>query len=239
MQAIFAQLTVAIKRKQYEEMIKRRLKLEETISKISSRFVGVSNPDTAITGSLKDIGRLCGAGRAYLFQFSADGKTMSNTHEWCAGGVSPQIDKLRNLPIETFPWWIVKLRRGESIHITDISKMPDKAAAEREILESQGIKSLLALPVYIMDELAGFIGFDKVKETGGWSDYDISILGLTAEIIGKVLERRSFEEKIFRQKDLLSSTIESLPYPFYVIDAKDRTIKLANSATYAAACKKI
>ncbi|MCP4710084.1 MAG: PAS domain S-box protein, partial [Planctomycetes bacterium] len=41
------------------------------------------------------------------------------------------------------------------------------------------------------------------------------------------------ETKIRRQNKFLNSVIESLGHPFYVIDAKDHSIKLANSAAHA------
>jgi len=44
--------------------------------------------------------------------------------------------------------------------------------------------------------------------------------------------RTHVEEKIRQQKDFLNTVIESLPNPFYVVDAKDFTIKIANSAAY-------
>lgn len=42
--------------------------------------------------------------------------------------------------------------------------------------------------------------------------------------------RKRTEEQIRRQNDFLNLVIESLPHPFYVIDAKDFTLKMANSA---------
>ncbi len=48
-----------------------------------------------------------------------------------------------------------------------------------------------------------------------------------------ITERKSMEEKIHQQKDLLRSAIESLPHPFYIIDADDYKIKMANTAASA------
>jgi len=45
-----------------------------------------------------------------------------------------------------------------------------------------------------------------------------------------ITERKQAEEKIRQQNEFLNNVLESLTYPFYVIDAKDYTIKLANSA---------
>ncbi|MHC5060517.1 MAG: PAS domain S-box protein [Planctomycetota bacterium] len=52
-----------------------------------------------------------------------------------------------------------------------------------------------------------------------------------------ITERRRAEEQVRRQTDFLRSAIDSLTHPFYVIDADDYTIKLANRE--AAASKSI
>ncbi len=158
------------------------------------------------------MGRLSKASRSYLFLLREDKTTMDNTHEWCAEGGSPQIDNLKNLPCDMFPWWMTKLCKRGVIHITDVSKMPAEANAEKEILESQDIKSVLVLPLYIGKELAGFIGFDNVTDTGEWSDDDLAMLRMSSEIIGNALDLKQAEE---REKQLqaqlhLSSRLASI-----------------------------
>jgi len=192
-----------------EETIKRRFEFERTVSTISSRFINVSNIDDAINTSLGDMGRACGVSRTYLFLFHQDGAFMDNTHEWCAEGVSPQIDNLQNLPCEMLPWWMRKLHDEAVIHIKDVSKMPAEAKAEKEILENQDIKSLLVLPIYLKGELAGFIGFDNVMETGEWSDDDLALLRTSSEIIGNALERQRSEEAL-RESELRFRTLFNL-----------------------------
>jgi PAS domain S-box-containing protein len=44
-----------------------------------------------------------------------------------------------------------------------------------------------------------------------------------------VTDRKSAEEKLKEQKDFLSTVLNSLSYPFYVVSADDYTIKMANS----------
>lgn len=43
-------------------------------------------------------------------------------------------------------------------------------------------------------------------------------------------ERRQAEDRIQKQNEFLEDVLESLPYPFYVVDASDYTIKMVNSA---------
>jgi PAS domain S-box-containing protein len=49
-------------------------------------------------------------------------------------------------------------------------------------------------------------------------------------IVRDITERKRAEENIKQQKEFLNNIIESLTYPFYVLDANDYTIKMANSA---------
>jgi len=203
---------------QAEEKIKFRVELEKTISFISSRFVGISDIDESINAMLEDIGKLSGASRAYLFLFNEDGATMDNTHEWCAEGVSPQIDNLKSCPMDMAPWWMKKLRNNETIHIIDVSKLPVEAQAEREILENQDIKSLLVLPLYIGGELNGFIGFDNVIKTGSGTDTDITLLRLSSEILGSALERKKAEETLRRSKEFAENLIASMRSGFSILD---------------------
>lgn len=221
-----------IKRKQSEDMHRKRLKLEEMVSKISSGFLETDEIDQAIDESLRDLGLACTADRAYLSRYRDDGAAYDATNEWCARGVKAQKGILQNMTTERFNWWRSRIQKGKIVHISDVESLPQEAAAEREALTKLGVKSLLALPVYIVNKVVGFIGVDRLKNTGGWTEDDFILLHLAAELIGKAIERQSYEQQITEQKDLLWRTIDSLPHPFYVLDAKDFTVTLANSATH-------
>ena len=199
-----------VEHKEAEETIKRRLESEKTISKISSRFVTALNLDDAINKSLKDMGVLTTASRSYLFMLKKDATSMDNTHEWCAEGVTPQIDNLKDLPVDTFPWWMEKLYRGEIIHIEDVSKLPPEAKAEKEILESQDIKSLLVFPLNVKGKLAGFIGFDNVMATGKWRDEDVVLLRIFSELLGSAFERKEAEEELRIRNEAIASSINAI-----------------------------
>ena len=105
-----------------DEQLKRRLEFEKTISQISSRFVKVSDIDEAINTSFAEVSRVSGASRVYLFLFNKDLTTMDNTHEWCANGVSPQIDRLKNITSAMFLWWMKKLKKKERLSTSRMSR---------------------------------------------------------------------------------------------------------------------
>lgn len=184
------------KRKIIEESLTHRLAFEQLVSKISSRFISFTDLNYAINISLEDMGRFSGASRAYIFLFNDDNSKMNNTHEWCSEGVTPEIENLKDLPSNTFPWWMSKLRKGEIILITDVAKLSEEAKSEKGILEAQGIASVVVLPIYVHKKLHGFIGFDNIIATKGWKREDLSLLQLTSEIFSNAFERLSVDQAL-------------------------------------------
>ncbi|MEE8599107.1 MAG: ATP-binding protein, partial [Dehalococcoidales bacterium] len=53
-----------------------------------------------------------------------------------------------------------------------------------------------------------------------------------AQRLGDIVERRRAEEKERQQNEFLNIVMESLTHPFYVIDASDYTVKMANEAAH-------
>lgn len=185
-------------RKQTEEALQSQLKFEKMVAAISTRFANISEGklDETIDHVLKLSGEFFNVDRSYLFQFSADGKLMDNTHEWCAPGIEPQIDNLQEIPAEAIPWWMEKLNSFEVINVYCVEDMPLFAAAEKEILKSQSIQSVLVVPMSFAGKLTGFIGFDSVEDKKLWKEEQISILIVLADIISNALVRQQREDRI-------------------------------------------
>jgi len=203
-----AKTSAEIERNQAEAALSRRLETEKLVTSISAQFINVrpESLDQAISMSLQRIGEFSGVDRCYLFQLSADGSTMDNTHEWCMPGIEPQIDALQGLPVEKFSYSMSKMLAGETFHVPQVADLPAEAGQEAEEFEKQGIQSLINVPVRIGGVTAGFLGFDMVRETKTWSEQDRRIIPLVGEIFAMALERKRFEEdtrKSLREKEVL------------------------------------
>jgi GAF domain-containing protein len=110
------------------------------------------------------------ADRSYVFQFSDDQKSVSCTHEWCAEGIKPTIERIQNDPVETFPWAMKKFLRGDMVLVPRLSDLPAEAINEKQEFEQQGIQSILAVPMIISGEVMGFIGLDSVRDEKMWAE---------------------------------------------------------------------
>ena len=184
--------------------------LETYISTISSRFLANNEIDEDINASLRDMGILSGASRTYLFLFNKERNVVTNKHEWCAEGVSPQIHIHQNLDFKTLPWWMKQLTSGNIINIINLSDLPDEAKNTKEFLELQGVHSVLVYPLYIKGVTAGFIGFNKISTAIEWSEEAYSILRISSQIIGNALERDIIEQLLKISEEKYRLIIENI-----------------------------
>jgi two-component sensor histidine kinase len=106
-----------------------------------------------------------------------------------------------------FPWWIEKLEKRENIVIPDVSVLPPEAAAEKEIIQSQGVRSLLVVPIDSKEgKLLGFMGFDDTEKCRAWSEEDIRLLRVASEMIARYFWRKQTEDQLkvsLKEKDIL------------------------------------
>ncbi len=190
-------------RKRAEEEILYRLKLESAIARISALLMSADDLDVALNIALGELGNTVDVNRACIFMLKDDGAKMDNTHEWCADGTEPQIENLQDLDTAIFPWGMTKLYQNENIIVSDVSKLPPEARAEKEILEARKIYSLLIVPMYSRDRLLGFIGFDDTEKTRHWRDENVNILHLASDTLVAFMARNQAEEELKRRKEEL------------------------------------
>ena len=112
---------------------------------------------------LASIGQNVGADRCYVYRFWDPEKTSmcTNTHEWCAEGITPEIGGQQTCDLAILVEFNAHIKSGRDFLFTDIAKID---AGSREWLAPQGIKSLIATPlVGTNGQICGFAGFDFVK----------------------------------------------------------------------------
>ncbi len=197
---------------QNEQMLSYQLAFEKLLGSISARFLNADDTDLdeAIQNTLQEIGSLVGADRAYVFLFSYFKQVMSNTHEWCADGISPQKDTLQNLPLEDYLWLTNELSKSDYLYIPLVEEMAESAQMEKENLARQEIQSVLHVPLIIDKKLSGFLGFDAVRSPREWTQEDINILSIIAKIFVCAKERKRSQESLRIVTQLLDSIDEGI-----------------------------
>jgi GAF domain-containing protein len=138
---------------------------------------------------LASIGDLIQADRSYIFDFSLNNTIMSNTYEWCAENIEPQIDNLKNLPVENFKFFIETLTEKEIVSYSNLNQIPESENYLRQHLEKQNIQSILVIPMKKHGQLCGYLGFDSVQKEVVWDDQAIFLLRMVGDMLIKNQER--------------------------------------------------
>lgn len=165
-------------------------------AKLASSFINlpIDEIDAGINQALADIGALVSADRVYIFIYHPGTFVACNTHEWCAQGIEPVIDQLQSVSMDLMPDWIAAHDQRKAFWIDDVKQLP--AGSVRELLEPQGIRSLITLPMISPNGRVGFVGFDSVRSTNNFDHDEISLLHLFAQMLLNVTERRTAEAKL-------------------------------------------
>ena len=205
-------------------------KYHRYLSDLASNLIScpVAEIDGTIEQALATIGDLAGVDRAYVFQMGEDGSTASNTHEWCAPGIEPQIENLQNVPVASIPWWMSRLERLEVIVVPRVDRLPPEAAPEKRILEDQDIQSVVFAPMIRGGHRAGFVGLDAVREPRIWSDRLQGQIKLLGRILSHALGRKRAEEALLDSESKLRTFVDAVQGPAFLID-RDRRVAMANA----------
>ena len=116
----------------------------------------------AIQATLKIIGEYTEAERVFVFDRIGETKTeYTNSYEWCAEGVEPQMEYLQHVPSIMMPYWNETFEKGASIVIPDLEEIADQMPSEYNMLKIQDVHSEIAVPIFYKDRLTGFIGLDN------------------------------------------------------------------------------
>jgi GAF domain-containing protein len=68
------------------------------------------------------------------------------------------------------------IKKQESLIIPSIQDLPETWQTERQHLGQQGIQSLVSIPMFIENDLIGFVGLDSVTNKREYTTSEVNIL---------------------------------------------------------------
>ncbi len=177
--------------------------LLRVLTQLATRFINLPVSEIAleINHAIAEIGIFAEVDRVYIFDYDWEADTMSNTYEWCSEGTSPEIDNLKDIPNSLLPDWVASHRKGEMTHVPRVSDL-DPQDNLRKILEPQQILSLITIPLMDGEVCLGYVGFDAVKTERLFSDSELSLLRIFAELLTN-LKIKQLTENILHQNKLV------------------------------------
>ena len=213
---------------------------QNSISYSLLAFLQSDNIAEIINQILDDLLRQFGGDRTYIVEIDRKKKVQNCTYEATAEGVSEERNNLQNILWDESFWWNRQLSNRKSIILNTLDDMPQEAQEYRNLLESQNIKSLMAVPLVSKDRVWGYMGIDMVKDYRSWTNVDLQWFSSLANIISICIELRKSElqakedrlaldhsEKILRNiYKNLPAGIELYDKDGYLVDINDKELEI-------------
>jgi PAS domain S-box-containing protein len=181
---------------------KKNGELLEILVRIAGKYINlpIDQVEHTIKESIREMGVFVEADRTYIFDYDFADNTCSNTYEWCRDGVHPEIDNLQKVSLDKIPQWVEHHSKGLELYYDNVPGLADNNPS-KEILEAQGIKSMLCLPMIYNDELLGFVGFDSVRNYYIYSEKEKMLLKVFAQMLVNIKLRKNSIEQLSVAKE--------------------------------------
>ncbi|MCD8278382.1 sensor domain-containing diguanylate cyclase/phosphohydrolase [Enterocloster citroniae] len=185
--------------------------------------------DRAVESVLELLGERLQVSRAYVFENSEDNLFYSNTFEWCAEGIEPQKDKMQNMAYSEFDsdYRDYFNERG-ILYCDDIGKFPRDI---RELMESQGIQSMLQCAIKDNGVFKGWVGFDDCTSKCLWTINQIEVLSFISELLSLFLLKQRAQDNVMELAGDLRAVLDHQNSWIYVVDIGTRELLYINEKT--------
>ena len=191
-----------------EQDLEKRDLLLTTINTVATRLISAEEEDldTSFNESIAMLGRSIDVQRVAVWKnYEKDGELYcTQISDWSEGvesqhGMNHTVDL--NYSVD-FPNWENTFRDGKCINEV-VKNLPENAS---KMMAMQGIVSVLSVPLFVRDELWGFVGFDDCVKERVFSQMEESTLAAGAMLIAAALFRNEITGNlIVAREDALSS----------------------------------
>ncbi len=156
------------------------------------------NIDATIEELISFIGAHFDVSRVYIFENNDDNTCCSNTFEWCNVGITPEKENLQNVSyITDIPGWPEVYDERGVLYCTDVT---DLDPLVRQIVEPQGIKSMLHCAIMDRGVFRGYVGFDECTTNRLWTQGQVSTLEFLAEVLAVFLIKQRTLDKLLKNQ---------------------------------------
>ncbi|MFA9388904.1 MAG: ATP-binding protein [Prolixibacteraceae bacterium] len=211
------------RQKEAEEInLKQSLQLENfynqqvVISDVALELNSLQSFSESMNNVLEKLGNHLNIGRIYIFENSASQLETSVTYEWCNEEIQPQINDWQNIPFSIIPSWKQLLIEEKILISEKISELPQDISF---VMESQGVKAVILLPLIFSNQFNGFLGFEKYNEKQlQWDKSEIELIKTVTNIISNAYERRRIETNLKLSEQENRAIIDSIPDSIFIIN---------------------
>ncbi|WP_395076096.1 PAS domain S-box protein [Flavobacterium sp.] len=208
-----------------EKKLAYKSELLSAITKITNKFLINSNINLIFDEILSTIGMATKVDRAYYFENDDKNKMTSQKFEWTSKQKYSELENssLQNYKYEYFEEYMHILEQNKQYNFI-VKKI--KNSTYKKTLLDQKILSIIILPIFVKNQLYGFIGFDDCSKERIWSEDEINILETLSVNISSSFERNINESMIFESEERFKLLANNIPGTVYLSKFDETSTKV-------------
>lgn len=186
-----------------KDNLSRREAILATVSVAAERLFREGSFAESINTIVQSLGQATGVDRVRIFENAVNpsGELMSHElYSWSDSHVTGymQLGRFKSTHYREAGLlrWVDLLSNNQVVK-ANVQDLPD---LERRWLQSQGLKSILVVPILVGEQWWGFIGFDEIKNERSWSPQEEDALRAAAGILGGAIQRQRVERALHRSE---------------------------------------
>jgi PAS domain S-box-containing protein len=178
-------------------------KIDTMMQSFSKNIITSSNTDYSeiLDKVCVEFGQLLDVDRCTIFFLSSNNMVLNNEHEWCRDGITPHKEDLLGIPCSFCPNVMNQFQTDMTVSITDLSALAREWRSDIEVLELTEAYSLLAFPVFVQNNMRGFLAFSTERKIRVWTPREHKVLMMAANLVSNISERSAFESELIFAKE--------------------------------------
>ena len=219
-------ISTVSQRYQVESNLRLLSSRQDILIKVLQTLYLEKDINKAMNMSLAQIGEYTQMSRMQIWEDNPDGATYGVSYEWCSEGVEPAIQYLKTVPLDFGKAWFDLLNADGIICTSDIPSMPTDI---QTILEPQGVKAIVVVPLMDFGVRFGYISF-TVTEHRIWHPEDVELFINIAHIVSATTRRYKAEQAILHSQQVMQTVLDNIRANIFVTDFETSKILFANKA---------
>jgi diguanylate cyclase (GGDEF)-like protein/PAS domain S-box-containing protein len=206
-----------------EYLQRHQLAQERLVTRIQSRFLDRNKQDMPgiIEEALQQIGEFSNVDRCVVFLFSPADTHIDRIYEWHRDTVRPLKQGLTGYPMENFGWLKSRLQQNGVLVVPNVDALPAEAHTEQAGMRAFGVQSVVATPLSKSGKMIGFLALDTVHSLRNWTDADIEILKMVANVFVSAITQQHSDMLLRDSEKRLRHVINTVPGIIYTATVPD------------------
>ncbi|MFP4349458.1 MAG: ATP-binding protein [Desulfococcaceae bacterium] len=207
-------------RRSVEGLLHNRLEMERRVAGISTDLLHLTDEpvEEKIQRSLNTIGDFTQADRAFMIFFNENRTRIDRVYEWTGKGVLPSSERLKDVAVESFHWFLEQLKKPDILQIPEVEELPAEAESEKRLWTQWGIRSVLSIPLLHEGALIGSMTVTSERRSVSWTPEDVGFLSMTGDILGNFILRKKAEFALVQSEERFRQLADNIDTVFFMYD---------------------